>query len=72
MHHRGTFWGQLQELFTNSSLQLPPTQPVWATTSYQENPVTLLFTLNAIMGMIDIYQLEPSPMDSNPVTKVEN
>ncbi len=54
------FWQQLREAFAGSDAQLPATPPAWARASYAENPVTLRFTINAIVGGARVYQFEPT------------
>lgn len=64
LDHDETFWEKLREASTNSDIEVPATPPVWATASYEEYPVTLRFTINAIMGRAHIYQPEPSTVAS--------
>ena len=69
LYKRNEFWPQMREAFTGSNLQVPPTPPAWAHAAYTEYPVTLRFTINAIIGGASMYQLEPNTVASTYTTK---
>lgn len=58
------FWPQMREAFAGSNVQMPATPPAWALASYAEYPVTLRFSINAIMGGANMFQLEPNTVAS--------
>ena len=64
LYQSNEFWRQMQEAFAGSNVQVPTTPPAWARASYTEYPVTLRFTINAIVSGASIYQLEPNNVAS--------
>jgi hypothetical protein len=63
------FWHQMQEAFASSNTPVPTTPPAWARASYAEYPVTLRFTINALMGRASMYQLESNTVASAHTNK---
>ncbi len=71
--YRGeAFWREMRKAFANTIVPVPSTPPVWATASYEDHPVTLHLTISTTMGGAHIYQLEPNPVESKPVSQVDN
>ena len=66
IYHSKAFSDEMQQAFASSNIQVPTTLPAWATASYEEYPVTLRFTINTTMGGAQLYQLEPSSVESKP------
>lgn len=58
------FWQEMREAFNDANIRVPTALPAWAKASYEENPVTLRFTINTIMGGAQIYQMEPDSVES--------
>lgn len=72
VYHGKAFQQEMQQAFTNTTIQVPTPLPEWATASYEDYPVTLHLTIKTIMGGAHIYQLEPGPVESKHVSQPDN
>jgi hypothetical protein len=69
LYQSNELWHQMRADFASSSVQMPAIPPEWAHASYTEYPVTLRFTINAIIGGATIYQFEPNNIASVPAAQ---